>query len=285
MSISFFFYFTMSHSFLHQFFLYHFSLRSQSTMSNQDQPKCPVDHSTRSSWTLLLWKSNDNPAPESCMKNDPVDQPKCPVDINTRTDWLKKVSISASVQNEDIEQSCASDSLSQTPARTTSSTVALPTERVISSIPRTSADTNWVYPSEKQFYEAMMRKNWNPKAEDMKAVVPIHNMVNERTWNHILNWERAYYEDSMKKCGGIKLTSFKGDPNKLTPRAWFRSSVLGMEKPFDRHDWVIDRCGTEVEYVIDFYPGKDADVFLDVRPKLNTLEGVKLRVGRAFGWN
>ena len=26
--------------------------------------------------------------------------------------------------------------------------------------------------------------------------------------------------------------------------------------PFDRHDWVVDRCGTEVRYIIDFYTGK-----------------------------
>lgn len=23
--------------------------------------------------------------------------------------------------------------------------------------------------------------------------------------------------------------------------------------PFDRHDWIIDRCGKEVRYVIDYY--------------------------------
>mgnify|MGYP002379614640 CR=1 FL=1 len=26
--------------------------------------------------------------------------------------------------------------------------------------------------------------------------------------------------------------------------------------PFDRHDWIVDRCGTEVRYVIDFYQGE-----------------------------
>lgn len=31
-------------------------------------------------------------------------------------------------------------------------------------------------------------------------------------------------------------------------RSWMTS-----ELPFDRHDWVIDRCGKEVRYVIDFY--------------------------------
>ena len=55
--------------------------------------------------------------------------------------------------------------------------------------------------------------------------------------------------------------------------------------PFDRHDWLIDRCGTQVRYVIDFYTGK-ADTerksnmafYLDVRPALDDWEGVRTRV-------
>ncbi|KAG7666062.1 CYT2 [[Candida] subhashii] len=130
----------------------------------------------------------------------------------------------------------------------------------------------------------MKRKNWNPDSTDMQTVVPIHNSVNERTWRHIMLWEEANHEEAMAKCGGITLTSFKGDSKKLTPRAWIKS-VIGQEKPFDRHDWVIDRCGTRVEYVIDFYSGGSEGVFLDVRPKIQTWEGFKLRVGRALGWN
>lgn len=29
--------------------------------------------------------------------------------------------------------------------------------------------------------------------------------------------------------------------------------MLGGAAPFDRHDWIVDRCGKEVRYVIDFY--------------------------------
>lgn len=29
--------------------------------------------------------------------------------------------------------------------------------------------------------------------------------------------------------------------------------MLGGPAPFDRHDWIVDRCGKEVRYVIDFY--------------------------------
>ena len=30
--------------------------------------------------------------------------------------------------------------------------------------------------------------------------------------------------------------------------SWFGSGL-----PFDRHDWIVDRCGQEVRYIIDFY--------------------------------
>lgn len=38
----------------------------------------------------------------------------------------------------------------------------------------------------------------------------------------------------------------------VSPLARVRSWLTG-ELPFDRHDWVVDRCGQEVRYVIDFY--------------------------------
>lgn len=31
------------------------------------------------------------------------------------------------------------------------------------------------------------------------------------------------------------------------------------ELPFDRHDWIVDRCGREVRYVIDYYDGGKVD--------------------------
>jgi cytochrome c heme-lyase len=53
----------------------------------------------------------------------------------------------------------------------------------------------------------------------------------------------------------------------------------------------VDRCGVKVEYVIDFYagrnegkPGKELSFYLDVRPKLNSLEGWKMRVARYWGF-
>ncbi|RCI12643.1 hypothetical protein L249_1238 [Ophiocordyceps polyrhachis-furcata BCC 54312] len=187
----------------------------------------------------------------------------------------------------------------------------LNTNRAVSSIPRASPsasnppsacpvannaevesgsgpDGRWVYPSEKMFFEAMRRKGYDPRALDMKTVVPIHNAVNERAWARICQWEAPYLKQStcvstmMIDCPGPKLESFSNKNDCLTPKARL-NSLLGYAPPFDRHDWVIDRCGTRVEYVIDFYSGRSdgkkpgPSFYLDVRPKLNSWEGVKMR--------
>lgn len=239
------------------------------------EDKCPVDHTKRAAWMQKM----SQPEPSS-----PQEAEKCPVDHLARSKWLSSVTVSASPPEEAIEvpQGCDSKTLAAEPKYATDA--ALPTEREISSIRRTDSGGNWVYPSQKQFYEAMKRKNWNPDTADMQTVVPIHNHVNELAWRHIMLWERAHLEAAEQKCGGISLTSFKGDAKKLTPRAWFRLTVLGEERPFDRHDWTVNRCGVEVPYVIDFYSSGEKGVTVDVRPKLNSWEGVKLRLGRVFGF-
>lgn len=53
-------------------------------------------------------------------------------------------------------------------------------------------------------------------------------------------------------------------------------SACSYELPFDRHDWIIDRCGRDVRYVIDYYDGGQVDpksyrfALLDVRPALDS---------------
>lgn len=252
------------------------------------QDKCPVDHTQRTNWLkALLWKSPDCPNKIQLPQETHIesDQPKCPVDPSARSSWLGHMpkeppARAQAVEAIEVDKSCDSEKIKSDPIF--SLNTALPTDREISLIPRTDADSNWIYPSQKQFFEAMMRKNWSPEAADMQTVVPIHNQVNELAWSHILNWERSHLEEMEKKCGGISLTSFKGDLKKLTPRAWVRLAIFGQDKPFDRHDWLINRCGVEVPYVIDFY-GTDRGVVVDARPKVDSWEGLKLRVGRAIG--
>lgn len=56
--------------------------------------------------------------------------------------------------------------------------------------------------------------------------------------------------------------------------------------PFDRHDWIIDRCGHRVRYVIDFYAGSNKlgldkpSFYLDVRPALDDFDSFTMRMSR-----
>ncbi|PGH27473.1 hypothetical protein AJ80_00713 [Polytolypa hystricis UAMH7299] len=178
--------------------------------------------------------------------------------------------------------------------------------------PRTG---NWIYPSERQFFEALVRKSntsttatsASDLATSVASIIPIHNAVNERAWMEILSWEsKAPASDpGSRKCGGPKLYSFRGlgvDSQFVSPRARV-NGLLGYQLPFDRHDWVVERCGGQrVEYVIDFYQGRSngggggaaagltdgakngkLSFYLDVRPKLNTWEGCRMRMFHLVG--
>ncbi|KAF2845774.1 cytochrome c1 heme lyase-like protein [Plenodomus tracheiphilus IPT5] len=276
-------------------------------MSAQDDPAsaCPVDHKTREAWLAQARANgaqNPNPhettaaAPPAATIPQPHSQPQTP---------------------SPVQQSCDSSTLDQSPtspAPTTTSLLShtrLGTDREISTIPRAlptlppSASTasrpanserdtapdkttgNWIYPSEQMFFDAMRRKSYDPQTTDMKTIVPIHNAVNERAWHEIKAWEAGRGADA---CGGPKLASFSGLSTSLTPRARWKT-LMGYQAPFDRHDWVVDRCGEKIEYVIDFYAGRDEgkkgkalNFYLDVRPKLNSFEGVKMRVQKFWGF-
>ncbi|OBZ66480.1 Cytochrome c heme lyase [Grifola frondosa] len=178
-------------------------------------------------------------------------------------------------------------SLSQQPA--TQQSIALPTSRETSSIPRDES-SKWDYPSPQQFYNALVRKGWETPEEHVETMVQIHNFLNEQAWLEILKWERKE-----NPTEDPQLTRFKGRPGELSPKArfwlfagWLLPSRFNTEPPFDRHDWVVRRRGTgeEVRYVIDYYsapPEPDGSpVFsLDVRPALDSMGSVKQRIAAA----
>ncbi|XP_018922347.2 holocytochrome c-type synthase [Cyprinus carpio] len=157
---------------------------------------------------------------------------------------------------------------------------SLSVKREESKIPRSSTGQNWVYPSEQMFWNAMLRKGWRWKddslaPEDMTNIIQIHNRNNDQAWQEILKWEALHASEC--PCGP-SLKRFGGKAKEFSPRARIRH-WMGYELPFDRHDWIIDRCGKEVRYVIDYYDGelnKDTYQFsiLDVRPAFDSLQAV-----------
>lgn len=181
----------------------------------------------------------------------------------------------------------------------------LSTERQRSTIPKSNPkdenDQYWEYPSEQMFWNAMLRKGWrwqeavegkdDDKGEklgpkDMNDIIRIHNFNNELAWREVLKWEAAFHHQECP-CGPT-LKKFGGYAKKYSPRARIRS-WLGYELPFDRHDWVIDRCGKDVRYVIDYYDSNHLDsqtgkfALLDVRPAFDSFEAVWDRT-RACYW-
>lgn len=60
---------------------------------------------------------------------------------------------------------------------------------------------------------------------------------------------------------------------------------ISYQAPFDRHDWVIERCGRRIHYVIDYYTGRTNGggpfaFHIDARPALDSWEGIRMRVMR-----
>lgn len=156
----------------------------------------------------------------------------------------------------------------------------LPIERQKSTIPKAGTDQTWVYPSQQMFWNAMLRKGWRWKDEQidqktMDHIIKIHNTNNEAAWQEVLKWEALHAEE----CKNPKLKSFGGKATDYSPRARFRQ-LMGYQLPFDRHDWIVDRNGKEVRYVIDYYdvgevnPENYTFAVLDVRPAIDSLEAV-----------
>ena len=164
--------------------------------------------------------------------------------------------------------------------------VALPTERIASTIPKGGTDDNtWVYPSPQMFWNALVRKNKTDGAseQDMETVVAVHNNMNENTWRQVLSWE-ALHPTQGGPGTEPKLLRFLGRPDDLSPKA--RLKMLGGHPaPFDRHDWVVDRGGQEVRYVIDYYHD-EAGTAQDQRPKdmrdITSMQSIKVDVRPAL---
>lgn len=284
-----------------------------STPSAPAEPQaatCPVDHKAREVW---LQQHGNSPHP-STPASTPEQGQQPPAKLQRPLSSDREVSTIPRAGDPTAGKTCPEGG-KQAPSAYASESAASHgcPSNAESETGRDEATGNWIYPSEKQFFEALMRKGNTPNststaselATSVASIIPIHNAVNERAWQQILEWERKApaADPGSKSCGGPKLYSFRGlgvEPQFLSPRARM-NGWLGYQRPFDRHDWVVERCGGEqVEYVIDFYQGKTSGTagqpgltgnagpgklsfYLDVRPKLNSYEGWRMRFYRFTG--
>ncbi|KAI8343771.1 cytochrome c/c1 heme-lyase [Choanephora cucurbitarum] len=239
------------------------------TQLKKEEPKCPVDHTERKNPTESAAQCPvDHTSYKHFLPPNTDAKESCPVDPSSYKHFMPP---KEGCDSDAIDSSNNMPKVSQQ-QRQPDQKLPLSLDREISTIPRSNSDDKlWIYPSEQMFFNAMRRKNWSPEEKDMSVVVPIHNAVNEMAWQKILEWENMHQTE----CNQPKLEKFEGRPKDITPKARIRS-WFGYSLPFDRHDWVVDRCGQKVTYVIDFYSGKQdpnkpmsLSFYLDVRPAVS----------------
>ncbi|KAJ1959571.1 holocytochrome c synthase [Dipsacomyces acuminosporus] len=234
---------------------------------------CPVDHGQKSrlpTFAQSLFGSSTDESQQQHQESRPSSsESKCPVNHgNSAQSEVNPLNMMPNLTQEMHE----------------GQTSKLSVERELSSIPRAtgSSDPNdsyggngqvWEYPSPQQFYNALARKNMEAPEEYMDIMVDIHNFLNEGAWNEVLKWESRHKD----RCLNPKLLRLQGRPRDLSPLARITSWIHGV-RPFDRHDWYVDRCGKQVRYVIDYYEGipeNDMPVFnLVVRPAIDDFESL-----------
>lgn len=192
---------------------------------------CPVDHTTREKWVkeqqqqgggaaAAAGPSNPSSSAQAARKlsSDRV--------VSSIPRWLADAQGPSSPTPPAKAEGCPSH-LSGSSSSSSSSSTTPP-----ASPPSPPSESNWVYPSPSQFHAALLRKGRSTAAESasMDIVVPIHNAVNERCWEEILQWEKRDAGDegrqSWRRCGGPKLVSFQGRPKDVTWKAWGRG-LLG----------------------------------------------------------
>lgn len=177
-------------------------------MAGENQDACPVDHNARQAWLEQARVAEASRSGASAAAKCPVDHR----DAQSPKSWGQTLS-------SYLPWGSTKPTTSHADTPPLSSQPGLGTDRIISSIPRSTSNPeacpvdhgasanseiesgshesgNWVYPSEKMFFEAMRRKGYDARTADMKTVVPIHNAVNERAWKEIREWEQPYLTES-----------------------------------------------------------------------------------------
>jgi hypothetical protein len=119
--------------------------------------------------------------------------------------WSKSSESAEKVQNQrtsDIPPECPMHASCQNPDNNIPNlpqeavpgqAIPLPAERQISTIPKHDG-SQWIYPSEQQFYNALHRKGKATDEKDVSMMLMIHNDINERCWQEVKSWESQFTE-------------------------------------------------------------------------------------------
>ena len=120
--------------------------------------------------------------------------------------------------------------------------------------------------------------------EDFANTIRIHNCNNESAWEELMKWEKAFH--SAECPSGPRLKGFYERAYELTPKAKIFNDI-GLGRPYDTHDWIIDRCGKEIRYHVEYYDAGEAQTGqfarVAVRPAMDSFENIWDRM-KAVCW-
>lgn len=196
--------------------------------------QCPVDHTTRSAWLAANENANPHPFSAPATVVEPQSQPEASGSRPPQQQQRQQQQPQQQSQSGLLGRLSNDRVISSIPRASTSPSQPSPEPSIpfpsASSKPTYSSEDGghtdehgkWVYPSEQQFFNAMLRKNHKPQQQDMRTIVPIHNAVNEKAWEQVLMWEAGLGAD---RCGGPRLVSFVGRPKDRTPKAWVMTAL------------------------------------------------------------
>lgn len=68
-----------------------------------------------------------------------------------------------------------------------------------------------------RIFPLIQRKGYDPEEKDVPVILAIHNLVNERGWTQVQQWE------ALRGCQSPKLKRFLGRPTDISPKAYLRS--------------------------------------------------------------
>jgi len=252
--------------------------------------KCPVDFKTRSLWSLLgvgkPGSVTDGQASATATATATL------ANGNAIPASLEEAARHAQTPHPGQRLPLSTHRLESTIPRQSDSSIpghqirltAAEAEAVEQANAKEDDQNTWVYPSEQQVFNAMKRKGWKGiEEESIPSFLQIHNSVNERSWQDVLEWEELAGHSSES----VELSRFEGRPTDLTPKAWLLTTLGITDKPFDRHDWyVVNKDNKHKDnqkqkrYVLDFYMTESNSgtglpkVEIDVRPAIDGPEAL-----------
>lgn len=146
------------------------------------------------------------------------------------------------------------------------------------------------------------------EGSSLREAVPGDRRAMDKAWEEVIKWEAMH--GGGLKCGGIKLVSYAKFKKNRSPSAMWAvfwgyadkqcllffhftdaKDYCRHKPPYERQDWMVDRCGHINRYVIDFYkrprdvkdPLSPEDALVVyARPSVRNWDGAKLRMRR--GW-